>query len=172
MTGTKHAEPSPLDELRQSFDQSFAVPQVRESWDLERFVAIRIGRDRFALRTHEIAGIEPKKPILPLPVDRRALLGVAGLRGRLVPIYSLALLLGYSETVGDRQWLALIGQDSAFGIAFSEFEGQVQASPDDLSVLGHTEDHPFARQVLRHAGGLLLVLDISRITAACQPSKE
>ena len=45
------------------------------------------------------------------------------MRDRFVPVYSLAALLGYSQTLNDGRWLALSKREEPVGLAFHDFEG-------------------------------------------------
>ncbi len=156
-----------VEELRRSFDETFARPPAEAGGGHDGFLSIRVGEDGFALRVSEIAGIEAGKRILSLPVERPGLLGIAGIRGRVVPAYSLAKLLGCREAGPEPHWLALVGHDP-MGLAFSDFEGYLRVPREEISALGGTREHPYAMEALRHAGGVRPVLNIPRIIMAIQ----
>jgi len=123
MTGPDVRLASALETMRRSFDESFATPQRSERAEAEEFLGLSIAGDPFALRTRAISGIEAGLRIVALPVKTSELLGIAGIRGRLIPIYSLALLLGYTAPVAEERWVILAGAEPPLGFAFSEFEG-------------------------------------------------
>lgn len=157
---------SSLDNLRHAFDQTFAAAPAGEGAMVESLVAVRVGEDHVALRVAEIAGIEARRLIIPLPVHQPALLGIASIRNRIVPVYSLARLFGYRETGGDRHWLALVDRERTLGFAFSEFEGHLRVPPGDIKSLGEDRDHRFALQVLKDGENLRAILSMPRIVAA------
>jgi chemotaxis signal transduction protein len=111
-------------DLRNAFDRARAVPDSSgASEESENLLAIRVSQDAYALRVGEISGLVTDRKIVAFPTAIPELLGVAGIRGALVPVYSLAALLGYvTETEGTR-WLALCGTEEPVALAFNNFEG-------------------------------------------------
>lgn len=111
-------------ELRSTFDRERTLPLPTGAKEqTEDLIAIRVSRDAYALRVAEISGFALGRRIVGFPSPIRELLGVAAVRGVLVPVYSLAALLRYDEESGERRWLALCGTDEPFALAFSDFEG-------------------------------------------------
>jgi purine-binding chemotaxis protein CheW len=80
----------------------------------------------------EISGLATDRKIVAFPSLIPELLGVAGIRGALVPVYSLAMLLGYSAETERTRWLALYGTEDPIALAFGEFEGYVRVSRAQL----------------------------------------
>jgi chemotaxis signal transduction protein len=116
-----------VEELRSAFDRERAAPsssgtEIRT----ESLLAIRVSRDAYAIRVSEISGLATDRKIVAFPSPISELLGVAGIRGALVPVYSLAGLLGYGAESGQVRWLALCGTEEPFALAFSDFEGYVR----------------------------------------------
>lgn len=83
-----------LEELRRAFDDSFALPALPQDVDQEDMLGIRVGSLHFAVRVNDLAGVHACRKIVALPESVDGLLGVVGLRGRLVAVYDLAELLG------------------------------------------------------------------------------
>ncbi len=111
-------------ELRRVFDQARAVPSsTGVEVQTESLLAIRVARDPYAIRVSEISGISTDKKVVALPSPVPELLGVTGLRGAIVPVYSLAALLGYGQETGQVRWLVLCVTEEPFALAFSGFEG-------------------------------------------------
>ena len=110
-------------ELRNTFDQTFAIPTSQVTEQVEAFVAIRVAGDPYAIRLREISGLANNRKTVAVPGPVSELLGVAGMRDRFVPVYSLAALLGYSQTLNDGRWLALCKREEPVGLAFHDFEG-------------------------------------------------
>lgn len=127
-----------VDEIRHAFDESFAVAASVASDDHEGLLALRIGGDPFAVRVVEMAGLVAGRRIVPVPSRAPALLGLAGIRGVLVPIYRLAVLLGYPEPLDpagreEPRWLLLCGREDKVGLAFDRLDGHLRVPRSDLS---------------------------------------
>jgi chemotaxis signal transduction protein len=118
--GTAIAERAAM--LRQVFDQAFAAAPAGTSTPTEAFLAIGAGGDNYALRLVEISGLFVDKKVVPLPSESPDLLGIASFRGALVPVYDLAVLLGYAAKPLPR-WLVLVAPQTPVGLAFDRFDG-------------------------------------------------
>src|SRR5437764_764516 len=95
-------------ELRATFDQTFGLPFLSQGADRrEDLLAIRLAGNAYAIKVREISGLANNRKIIALPSAIPELLGIAGIRGELVPVYSLAALMEVNRgSEGDR-WLAL-----------------------------------------------------------------
>ncbi len=114
-------------ELRGVFDQARAAPFSSGAEEqTENLLAIRVSRDAYAIKVTEISGLATDRKIVAFPSSISELLGVAGIRGVLVPVYSLAALLGYDAEAGQVRWLALCGTEEPFALALGEFEGYMR----------------------------------------------
>lgn len=139
--------------LRKDFDQSFARPRVGVRGGGEHVLAIRVGRDPYALRLAHVAVFGADRPITPVPSNCPELLGVAGLRGAMVAVYDLAALLGQERAEAPR-WIACYTA-SALAFAFSALDGQAQVHAEDV-----------ARPVLGRAAA---VGDVVHVAGATRP---
>lgn len=108
-------------QLRAAFDQSFASAPSLETEAVEQFLAIRIGADRYVLRLADVSGLFADKPITWLPSPLPELLGIAGFRGTMLPVYDLGALVGYPRTPAPR-WL-LVAASAPVALAFEAFDG-------------------------------------------------
>ncbi len=137
-------------DMRHAFDCSFAQAQQAGEVAHQDFIAIRVGADPYAIRLAEIAGLYSDRRITRVPSPDPAFLGIAGLRGAVVPVYDLAVYLGHPS--GDvRRWLLLIGGVS-LGLAFENFEGHLRAPPSAVSTqVGAPRARGFVQDVL-HSG--------------------
>lgn len=111
------------DALRREFDRSFARPADIAREEVEAFLAIRIARAPYALRASEIRSLHTDVRWTPAPGRRPGFLGLAGIRGEVVPVFSLAALLGSAPSDAQPRWLVLCGAASLFGLAFDGFDG-------------------------------------------------
>jgi CheW-like domain len=115
------------DDLRRAFDRSFALaPNARADGTIvENLLAVRIGPHPYALRLSEVSGLFVDKKITWLPGPVSELLGIAGLRGTVLPVYDLGMLLGCPRAAAPR-WLLLTGA-TPVGLAFEGFDGYLSA---------------------------------------------
>ncbi|MES2952254.1 MAG: chemotaxis protein CheW [Pseudomonadota bacterium] len=117
--------------LRQEFDQSFAQPPHTAIAQRESLLAIRMGTAPYAMRVSEIAGLYVDRRIMPLPSPASQLLGVAGFRGQIAPVYDLASLCGYARASGTR-WLILLRSQEPVALAFETFEMHFSVTSEEI----------------------------------------
>ena len=141
--------------LRQEFDRSFAQAPRLETEPPENFLAVRVGGDAYALRVAEIGGLFTDRRIMPLPTPMPALLGVAGFRGQIAPVYDLAALLGYARQTAPR-WLIMARRREPVALAFDVFDAHFSAF--SASIIA-TEGRDAARL---HLGSAVRIGDATR----------
>jgi chemotaxis signal transduction protein len=115
-------------DIRNAFDRAFAEPPSSQALErIENLLAIRVAGHPYAIRVGEMTGLVNNRKILALPSPISELLGVAGIRGTLVPVYSMAALLGYNRELDQTaRWIALCGAEEIAGLAFSDFESYLR----------------------------------------------
>lgn len=118
--------------LRLEFDHSFAAPLAATREELVTVLALAIEGNRFVVRSSQIAGIAKSGKIVTVPAQSRALLGLAGIRGELLPVYSLHELLGCA-TAGNSRWLLLCDAPVRLALAFEEFAGCFKVTAEAFS---------------------------------------
>lgn len=116
--------------MHDAFDRSFAEARQPDPPAAENLLAIRIGLEPYALRLSEVAGLFAARKIIPLPDGAPALLGIAGFRGAIVPVYDLHVLLGHpaAETV---RWLAIVA-GAPLSVAFAAVDGHLRIPLDAI----------------------------------------
>jgi chemotaxis signal transduction protein len=153
-------------ELGRAFDATFAAPPRDARPDEVALLAIRVGSDPYALRLLDARGLLQLRGVVPVPSRRAELLGVTGLRGAVVPVYSLARLLGRGAGDEDPRWAVLCGAEERVAVAFGAFEGHVAAAAKDLVAA----DGGAAREHVTHlasaAGALRPLLSLDSILRA------
>jgi purine-binding chemotaxis protein CheW len=108
--------------LRAEFDAAFARPAQAPAEDQVRLLAFRVGGEPVAIRVLETAGLVAARRIEPVPSRRPELLGVCGVRGQIVPVFSLARLLGRAEDAAPR-WIVLAAAGAErVGLSAAVFE--------------------------------------------------
>jgi chemotaxis signal transduction protein len=135
-------------ELRNAFDRARAIPlSTRGVEKVEGLLSIRVSGDPYAIRVSEITGLANDRKVVAFPSSIPELMGVAGICGGLVSIYSLAALLGYSREADQARWLVLCGTEEPVGLAFSDFEGYL---PVPLTQVCATDQRGAARAHVKH----------------------
>ena len=120
---------SRLDQLRRDFDEAFALPPAGLAAKPVNVLAIRLASSPYALRLAEMSGLQLRRKIVPLPGRGGEFLGIAGVRGKTVPVYSLARLLGLSEDADQDRWLAICGVEEPVAVAFADFSAHHTVDP-------------------------------------------
>jgi purine-binding chemotaxis protein CheW len=163
-----------LEKLRQAFDEAFARPVAGSRTPDVALVAIAMGEDRLALPLSELTGVYAMPALVPLPGAPGALLGVAGLRGQLVPVYGLAALLGSPAPPGPPAWIVVYGRREPVALAFHELVGHRDVPPSAVRPLASRPlAGTFVRAVVRAADGPpLALLDLAALDAVIRPSQE
>lgn len=168
-SAANHAE-----EMRRVFDQSFASAPPIETADLISLIMIRVSGERFVLRMDEIHGIGRDQPVVPVASRISELMGIAGMRGALVPVFSLAALLGLPRT-DEWSWLAIIQGESPMALAFDALESRMEIRRTSLY-----EDASPARRHIRQLAQIgnqvCPVIDVPSLTEgirkAADPSRS
>lgn len=157
-------------ELRRVFDEARAAPFASGSEEqTESLLAIRLSGEAYAIKVREITGLANRKRIVPVPSPIPELLGLAGVRGVLVPVYSLQGLLGLAALSDEPDWLALCGREEPFALAFSGFEGYLRIPKSQLHPVERKDAmRMHIRQVVRAQGALRAVVSVPLIGEAIQ----
>ncbi len=164
MTDESIAPPSALGALRGAFDSAFASPHPERERDVLGVLAVRIAGRPMAMRAHELRGLVARRKVMPLPGAELPLLGIVGLRGRAVPVFTLAPFVGSQPIAEEWKWLALAGGDATVALAFEELDAYVRLSGPEITPLERPEPH--IAGVVRVAGEVRPTLDILSIVAS------
>ena len=148
--------------LRRDFDRSFAEPPAPEAVKPVALLTLHLAGEPFALRLREVSGLFADKAVTPVPSELRELVGVAGFRGGVVPVYDLRALLGLS-TAEKPRWLVLATTESGkpLALAFEQFDGHVRVDPGAIAA-GEGD----LREVVRTDGVTRPIIDIGSLLAS------
>lgn len=115
-------------ELRRAFDDGFAVAVRGDLAGDTRgdVLAIRVAGDPYALRLGAVASLHADPRVVPLPSPVPSLRGLVGVRNAMVPVYDLAMLLGYPRAASPR-WL-ILARAAPVGLAFETFDAHARTS--------------------------------------------
>lgn len=136
----------------------------------------RLGEEWLALATASLAEIAPLQAVHSLPHQRsKVLLGIANVRGALVPCLSLADLLGVQARAGEQRsgrtlprMLILAVDGGPVVMAVEEIDGIHRLDP---ALLGSGQDAAhFTAAVLQWRGRSVRVLDDQHLLSAVQRS--
>jgi purine-binding chemotaxis protein CheW len=164
--------------LRDGFHQSFAEAAEIDTAEQESLLAIRVGDDVFAIRLPEVSGLHVSKTVTRVPGATPALAGIAGFRGTILPVYSLAILLGL-PAIATPRWL-VIAAAAPVALAFDTFEYHMRVAPNAIRPRDvSATDQPYVRdfvptqQFVRPILHLPAILDAIRTQSlAMAPGKE
>jgi purine-binding chemotaxis protein CheW len=137
-------------------------------------LVFRAGPERFALAVGELEAVIEMPAVRPLPGMPAGMLGVAELRGSLVPVYSPARVLNIEvREVG----AAIIVQAGArapggsgrrIAIAVSRAEGVTAYEPSEWGGVGGAVPHAgLVRGVATWDGHLVTLVDATTFVASC-----
>jgi purine-binding chemotaxis protein CheW len=154
--------------LRAAFDAAFAEPARAPRRDEIALLALRVGTEPFGMRVLEAAGILAARPIAAVPSRRPELLGVAGLRGNIVPVFSVARLIGRAADESEVPRflvLAAVGADERVALAFSGFDGHLRVPPTGL-VAASEGARAHVRELVRIGDEARPVLSVASLVRA------
>jgi chemotaxis signal transduction protein len=152
-----------LTHLRRAFDHGFAELPSATASQSETLLSVRIAGRPFAIRMAELAGFQPRRKIVRLPGDVPHLLGLAGIRGKVVPVFDLASLIGCGRASDAWRWLLLGSAQEPIGLAFDEFEGYLQVLRSDLYSVRDKENREEVREAVSVGGVARGVVNLGSI---------
>jgi purine-binding chemotaxis protein CheW len=151
-------------QLRRDFDASFALPPAPEAATKADLLAIRCAGKAFAIRLAEIAGLFADKKITRVPGASASMLGIAGFRGAIVPVYDLQMLLG--EPAGKTARWLVNAAAAPVAFAFEQFEGQLRVPPDAIKPQATQIRNGLTEDFVQSDGALRPIIQLSRVLDA------
>jgi chemotaxis signal transduction protein len=148
--------------LATAFDGSFArAPDSTESAE-EDMLAIAIAGEPYAVRLAAIDELVSDRPVTRLVGAVPGLLGVAGLRGALIPVFDLAALLGRHDPVPPR-WMVVTRGASPLALAFVHLDGHIRVPSAAIAADTSAGDRRHVRDVLRLGSELRPIVHLPSI---------
>jgi purine-binding chemotaxis protein CheW len=148
-------------ELRRDFDRGFANPPLVGSETRQDLLAIRLGARRLAIRLSEIAGLFADKKITPVPGAAAGMLGIAGFRGSIMPVYDLRSLLDLSSSEAPR-WL-VVAAAAPVAFSFEAFEEQIRVPADAIKSGQGQAKNSFTAEFIQTDGVLRPIIQLSAV---------
>jgi chemotaxis signal transduction protein len=122
-------------QLRDAFDRGFGDQPAELLEPMLGFLHIGVAGHSYLVELTEISGVDAGAAISPLPSTAPALLGIVGLQGDLVPVFSLARMLGLDADGGRPHWIMLNREQEIVGFAFDLLKGHVSLAREDVAPL-------------------------------------
>lgn len=132
-------------DLKHEFDRAFAALHVAKEDRTEDMLAIMLFGAKYALKLGDVSGIYSNKTIARIPAARPGLLGIAGFRGAILPVYDLGALIGLPAS-DKPKWLAVV-RGGEVAIAFEAFDGHLRVPADTIAANEYKDG---GRQYLSH----------------------
>ena len=152
-----------FEDLKRSFDQSFQQPLVERGQELVHLLIVRIGSSRFALKVAELAGLARAQTVVPIPGADAGLLGLSGLKGRMVAVHSLAAMIGCQElSTEQNRWMVLCRRQKEIALAFTAVTGTMMVPRTELSPVSPGAP-PHATDAVGSGTAQLWLLDVGSI---------
>jgi chemotaxis signal transduction protein len=149
-------------EMRRLFDGSFAAAPPARPAEPQAMLAIRVEGEYFALRVQEISGLAvSSEKLVSVPSRVPELMGLTGIRGVVVPVFSLARLIGFHSEHASTRWLVFCGDSQApIALAFERMERLFEVSTSEIFA---REQHPgrgYVNETVSEGATLRGVIDI------------
>jgi len=152
-------------ELRREFDRAFAEPARAEAVEAPvPLLALRAGADSCLVRLSDMQGLLARPTIVPLPGPLPELLGLTGVRGALLPVFSLAALRGQAAGGAVPPWMIVVEADGPVGLAFEEMLGYVTLKRSEVASLPRGSGAA-ETQAARVGDTLRPLIDVSSLVA-------
>ncbi|WP_165678128.1 chemotaxis protein CheW [Metapseudomonas otitidis] len=139
--------------------------------DTRQYVTFLVNGEAFAVDMSPVQEIIRLPEAVRVPLSPRSLLGLANLRGRVLPIISLRRIFGFDELEHDDSTRAVvidIGQPLGFVVDRVASVLNVEPSQiDDVTEIRSTVDSELLTGILKGVGGyqMIMVLDFERLIA-------
>lgn len=159
--------------LRAAFDAAFAEPASAVRPQTVALLVVRVGGETCALRTAELRGVERDRRVVPMPSTAPGFVGLAGVRGELLPVFRLATLLGHAVADRAAPWLLVAAGDARIALAVEAVETWREVAPDALvpaADAGPEGSEPI-REVAALDGAVLRVVSVAAVVAAVQAAR-
>jgi chemotaxis signal transduction protein len=147
-------------------------PEPVDAANTLAFMLVRVGARRFALDARMIQEVAVKGAVTRVPTAARHVLGVASLRGSLVPVVSLEQMLGVkglarSDAATALPRLVVVRADEyEIALVVDEICGIVEERPAEFAAKASSADRPrFLREEFAWQGNLVCVLDVPLLIA-------
>lgn len=135
---------------------------------MAELLLFRVGSEHFALALAQAEEAVESLAVHPLPGSPAGMLGVAQLRGAMLPVYAAEPLLGAAPAPDANVTLVVRGQAGRAGIVIDDVEDVMMADLSTLrAVPGARGGDPVLRGVTPRGPELVAVCDADALVHAC-----
>ena len=135
---------------------------------MAELLLFRVGEENFAVALANAEEAVESLAVHPLPGSPAGMLGVAPLRGVMLPIYAAEPLLGVAPAPDANVTLIVRGHDGRAGIVIDDVEDVIVADLSSLRpVPGARGADPVLRGVTPHGEDLVAICDADALVHAC-----
>ncbi|MCA0201796.1 MAG: chemotaxis protein CheW, partial [Proteobacteria bacterium] len=145
--------------LRADFDAAFIRAPEQKIERMADLLGITLFGAAYALKLQDVAGLYAGKKIARVPGSKPGLLGIAGFRGAILPVYDLAALIGLPASVRPK-WLA-VAKSGDIAIAFDSFDGHLRVPEAAVAVNEYKDGvRQYVSHLTQSKDGLRGVIDL------------
>ena len=132
-----------------------------------QLVVLRLGREEYALPIDHVQEIIFWSPPRPVSSDLPWVSGVIALRGKILPVFDLALRLGVPRTPGrDARIVVVETGAEQIGVTVDDATEVLTVAGSDLEAMPQGTGHDLLRAITKVGDRLIAVLDLSTLSAA------
>jgi chemotaxis signal transduction protein len=139
--------------LRDAFDATFAEAPSPPRPAPRRLLLIQVGTTACAVPLDHCSAVQPASAVTALPARELAFVGVTPVGGAILPVYDLAVRLGFARTAGAvPEWLLVSAGRQRVGFQVDGIDGYAER---ELTATGES--------VVTIDGTPRLLVDVSRL---------
>ena len=136
------------------------------SFDKKEFVVFELGGERFGIELRQVREVAVLPAVTPVPSMPPWLLGVANLRGEVVPVVSLARAIGAQAADGDKMIVVDVASRPV-GVVVAGVPRIERVDPSAIEpapeLVAARLKRDFIRGVVNESDGIVILLDLSAI---------
>lgn len=154
---------------RSTTQAALPLPAQEEPAEQWRGLAFNVGSTRLLTVIGEVQEVIEPPPLTRVPGTAGWLLGIANVRGRILPVVDLCAYLGFEKNVPEEEWRVLVVEQGELlvGLLVEQSLGMMQfetgdADPQESVAVGNALD-PYLRGAYRQSGRHWRVMDLGAL---------
>lgn len=150
-------------------DAVSADPAAGAAATSSQLVVLRLGREEYALPIDHVQEIIFWTPPRPVSSDLPWVSGVIALRGKILPVFDLALRLGVPRAAGGDARIVVVETGAEqIGVTVDDATEVLTVQARDLEALPQGTGHDLLRAITKVGDRLIAVLDLSTLASAAR----
>jgi len=154
---------SRVEALRRDFDGEFVLPPPQTEVAQEKFLFFDVVDNPYAIRMTELFILLTHATITSVANSVSGLIGLVGLRGELVAVYSLQELLGYGRETDPERFLLIGSEFSNVAFSVSDVETYHSISPNNIAAFADAHSRPYIKEILSFEEQIRHVISFSAL---------